>query len=104
MNPRRTIVPLIFIAAGITVAGRLAHGEAPRPRIIVGALIVAVMLTAISDVAPGLGTGFAVVIFLTALLTAGPDVVSRFNPTSASLDKTRRAASEPLSKIRKANS
>ena len=80
----RMIIPLVVGAAALTFVGRVRKGEQLRPRLFLGALIVAIGLSVISDFAPKVANGLAVIIFMTAAAIAGPDaVVKGVNPANA---------------------
>jgi hypothetical protein len=63
--------------AGLAAAGSITRGEAPRLRHTFGAFGVAIGLTALAGVAPGVAAALAVVIIITALLTSGATTIAR---------------------------
>ena len=80
-SARKTVLVLMSFSAGITFAGRLIDGKDFRPRLLIGALFVAIVLTMMSDGAPGISSGLAVIIFMTVLATSGPQVLGKLQRT-----------------------
>lgn len=90
-SARRTIVFLMVLAVAATTL-RLAitappgttPGQLVRPRVMIGGLIVAFVLLALTDRAPKLAAGFAIVIAMTSVGLAVQDgAIARIDPTSA---------------------
>lgn len=66
-----------MVAVGLLAAARdLSGGTVPKVRIIIGAAVVAAMLTATAEVAPDLAVSFAMLVLVTATLTAGADTIT----------------------------
>lgn len=66
-----------MVAVGILAAARdLTGGVVPKVRIIIGAAVVAAALTATAEVAPELAASFAMLVLVTATLTAGADTIN----------------------------
>ena len=66
-----------MVAVGLLAAARdLSGGTVPKVRIIIGAAVVAAMLTATAEVAPELAVSFAFLVLTTATLTAGADTIT----------------------------
>ena len=61
-------------AAALTAVGALARGQAPAPRIFVGAAVGGLALAGLAQLAPEAAVRFAGVVLLTALVTSGYDV------------------------------
>ena len=76
-SARKTVLVLMTFSAGITFAGRLIDGKDFRPRLLIGALFVAIVLSMISNSAPGIASGLAVIIFMTVLATSGPQTLGK---------------------------
>ncbi len=76
-SARRWVLVSFTLAAGTTVAARVIDGEEVRPRVIVGAVAGAVMLSLLADGAPRLAAGFATVLAITAFTTNGATVLGR---------------------------
>lgn len=74
---RRWVLMSFTLAAGTTVAARVIEGEEVRPRVLVGAVAGAVMLSLLADGAPKLAAGFATVLAITAFTTNGATVLER---------------------------
>lgn len=66
-----------LVAVGLLATARdLTGGRVPKVRIIIGAAVVAAMLTATAEVAPELAASFALLVLVTASLTAGADTIT----------------------------
>lgn len=61
-------------AATLAIVAELQRGNVPDPRIVVGAVIAAVLLTIGAEMAPAIAGGLAMVMLITALLVTGADV------------------------------
>ena len=61
-------------AATLAVVAELQRGNTPDPRIVVGAVLAAVLLTIGAELAPAIAGGLAMVMLITALLVTGADV------------------------------
>lgn len=67
--------PLLILGAGVlTVVGELSRGETPRPAVFIGTAGAGILVTFAALAAPDMAHSFAVLVFLTALLTSGYDV------------------------------
>lgn len=66
-----------LVAVGLLATARdLTGGKVPKVRIVIGAAVVAAMLTATAEVAPELAVSFALLLLVTASLTAGADTIT----------------------------
>lgn len=69
------LAPVLIAGAGaLTIGGTLARGETPKVSTFIGTAGAGLFVLAMTAVNPKLGTGFALVVFLTALLTSGYDL------------------------------
>lgn len=70
------MTPAIMVgtAAGLTVLAYIARGDAPPPRVFLGAAIAGGGFLALAQASPDLASKLAAVVFITALLTSGYDV------------------------------
>jgi len=81
-SARRFVLVSLFVTMLVTgLARTLDRRQIPRARGFVAALIVAVFLSFLADVAPRLAASFAGLILTAVLLTSGADVFSTINPT-----------------------
>lgn len=71
MNPSKLAVFAVATAAGLTIASKLAKGETPGARIIIGGTVAAVMLSAAAGPLPAIVRALSIVIILAALLGPG---------------------------------
>lgn len=77
MSAHNETTPLLVLGAGaLTIIGELSRGESPRPAVFIGTAGAGLAIMFASFAAPDLAHGFAVVVFLTALLTSGYDVAN----------------------------
>ena len=68
---------IALLAAGaVTMAGQIAKGKTPRPRIIIGAAIAGGALVGLGQASPEVASRFATLILVTALLTSGADLAT----------------------------
>jgi predicted lipid-binding transport protein (Tim44 family) len=88
-------------AATLAIVADLQRGNTPDPRVILGAVIAAVLLTLFAELAPAVAGGLSVVLLLTALLVTGADVwrwtsgVLAMSRASSSAEDQRAAAAAP---------
>lgn len=68
----RQIVVVSLAASGVLASVReIRQGHAPRVRILAGVFLSAVVLAMISEAAPDVAAGIALIVFVTAILTSG---------------------------------
>lgn len=77
---KRSPLPLMFATGAIVSLDALAQGK-PTARPIVSAFVVSIGLSLIGNGAPELAHGLALLIFTTALLTAGGRLAQRATGT-----------------------
>jgi hypothetical protein len=70
-HAQHVVIASLFAAGVIDGVGELAAGHAPSIRVGLGLTIAGVLLTAISDSAPTLAAGFAVLVLVSSLFTSG---------------------------------
>jgi hypothetical protein len=66
-----TASTLVLATGGLTVARYLSEGTWPAPRVFIGTGLAGLFIVAAGTINATLATGFATVLFLTALLTHG---------------------------------
>lgn len=71
VNAPGIAVTAVATAAGLTAAANIATGKPVRPRLIIGAGVAAVMLSAAAGIAPQLVRALSVVVIIGALLGPG---------------------------------
>lgn len=72
---KRTVIFSTGTAVGLAALSDLRETGAPRIRIAVGGLLVAVVLTSLSEAAPTLAGSFALLVLMTTLFTLGADTI-----------------------------
>lgn len=92
-SARRSILFLMFVATAATMLKELTDRDSElfQPRVVIGGLVATFMLLAISERAPKLASGMATVVFITALVSAGPDTIGKLNPAGISKKYTPNA-------------
>lgn len=71
MNPSRLAIISVLGAATLTAGAELAQGKAPGARIIIGATVAAVVLSAAAGPLPALVRALSIIIIITAVLGPG---------------------------------
>lgn len=72
---KRAVVAFMALSAGAAIFRAARRGQTPRMRIALGALVAAVVLSAIADAAPTIAVGMAATTFVVALMGLGPDAI-----------------------------
>jgi hypothetical protein len=67
---------VVASAAGLTAVGAIARGEAPKPRVFLGAAIAGAGFLLLAQYSPDVSAKLAGVVLMTALLTSGYDVAT----------------------------
>lgn len=80
---QRVVLGAAAGTAAVSIAADLTDGNVPNLGIVLGAAGVAIGLSIVSEIAPDLATSFAVLIFVAALLAAGPETYKRLRKVLA---------------------
>ena len=69
---RRLVIGAAVLTALLASAEAVADGGLPPVRIVIGALVVAAILSALTEASPSLAGGFALLILFSAIFTSAP--------------------------------
>lgn len=81
---QRIVLGAMAGTAAISIAADLTDEQVPAMGIVLGALLAAVMLSALTELAPDLAAAFAVLVLVSAFLSAGVPTLNRLRDIVAS--------------------
>lgn len=69
---RHWVIGSVITTGLLASVEAIGNGDVPPVRIIIGGIVVAALLSALSEVSPRLAAGFAILIMLSAIFTSAP--------------------------------
>lgn len=70
---RRTVMLGLAATSGIAAVNEIREGDMPSPRILVGAIVAGLTLTALAGPLPGVAAGITLIALIATAVVVGPE-------------------------------